>query len=133
MQVKLKTTIVQDDEKQQFDFDEPGQLVQLQDIYYLRYQEGTKKIPVTFKFDTDGDIYLTRNATNRTRFQFSPNQTFETHYQSEYGLIKLAVKTLKILQEVDFKAGQGKIAIDYQLLSQNQLLGMYQIRLQFNA
>lgn len=43
VQVKLKTTIVQDDEKQQFDFDEPGQLVQLQDIYYLRYQEGTKK------------------------------------------------------------------------------------------
>lgn len=133
MKVNLQTTIEQDGEKEQFTFDEAGQLVALKDAYYLRYQEGQGKIPVTFKFDSSGDIFLTRNATNRTRFQFRPHQTIATHYQSEYGLIKLDVKTLRILREIDFHAGHGNVIIDYQLWSQNQLIGKYQIRLQFDA
>ncbi|WP_170999592.1 DUF1934 domain-containing protein [Paucilactobacillus kaifaensis] len=129
----MQTTIEQDGEQEQFNFDETGQLVSIKDAYYLRYQEGETKIPVTFKFDGNGDIFLTRNAANRTRFQFRPNQTFETHYQSEYGLIKLEVRTIRVLREIDFNAGHGHLIVDYQLWAQKQLIGKYQIRLQFNA
>lgn len=133
MKVNLQTTIEQDGEKEQFNFEELGQLVSIKDAYYLRYQEGQTRIPVTFKFAVNGDIFLTRNAANRTRFQFRSQQTIATHYQSEYGLIKLEVKTTQISREIDFNASRGKIVVDYQLWAQNQLIGKYQIRLQFNA
>lgn len=130
--VKLQTSILQNDETEQFKFNETGQLVQMKDVYYLRYQEGAQKIPVTFKFDQSGTVLLTRNASNRTRFCFQANHTFATHYQSEYGLIKMDVKTIRLLQETDFTAGHGKVAIDYELWAQAQLIGKYQIRLQFS-
>lgn len=131
--MKLVTTIEQDGQKQQFEFNEDGQLVVMKGSYYLRYHETERDIPVTFRFDADQTVVLSRSSENRLRLSFDPKKDYETHYQTAYGMMKMIVKTQRLLSDLDLANAAGNVAIDYELHAQGQLIGKYQIRLQFNA
>jgi uncharacterized beta-barrel protein YwiB (DUF1934 family) len=135
VRVNLVTTIEQDGQQQQFKFDEPGQLVLVNGHYYLRYHETDQhtSVPVTFRFDDDQTVMLSRSSENRLRIMFNAKQDYETHYKTAYGMMKLIVKTQRLLTDLDLMNAYGKLAIDYELHAQGQLIGKYQIRLQFNA
>ncbi|KRM11309.1 hypothetical protein FD16_GL000898 [Paucilactobacillus suebicus DSM 5007 = KCTC 3549] len=135
VRVQLETTIEQDGQKQSFKFDEQGQLVSMNNSYYLRYSEtgGQGNVPVTFKFAEDHTVVLSRDGENRLRIIFNPDNEQETHYRTAYGMMKLMVKTNRLLSDLDLITGNGKIVVDYELHGQDQLIGKYQIRLQFNG
>lgn len=133
VQVQLKTTIVQPEGREEFEFNEPGQIVQVGDAHYLRYVEVQDdiKTPVTFKFAADGSVVLTRHSENRAHFEFRLGQSIETHYQSAYGMMQLFVETEKMVLNFDENTNNGKLWVDYELKSADNTLGKYQIRLQF--
>lgn len=102
---------------------------------FIRYQENSKA-SVTFKVMADGKVQLTRQGNgNQLRLIFGKDFSFETNYQTAYGMIPLMARTvsLDVTLNHDQTAPAGTIAIDYQLYSQNNLVGEYQLRLQFNV
>lgn len=133
--VELDTTVEQEGEVESFHFAETGSLVDLGDKQYLRYKEttGVKEVPVTFRFTDNGDVFLTRESDTRLRMQFADGQLIPTHYQTAYGLMKIDVKTISLSSEIDLENLNGHIEVDYELYAETQLVGKYQIRLQFNA
>lgn len=136
VKIQLKTVVEQEGQIQQFTFDEVGELASLNGAHYLRYHETSSQegsVPVTIKFSDDGTITLSRNASSRLRVTFDHRRDHETHYQTAYGMIKMTVKTTKLLSQLNLPTGIGNVAVDYELSNQGQLLGKYQIRLQFSA
>ncbi|CUS26866.1 DUF1934-containing protein [Paucilactobacillus oligofermentans DSM 15707 = LMG 22743] len=132
VQVKLKTTIIQPEGREEFEFSEPGQFIQMGGAYYLRYTEIQDGIetPVTFKF-MDQSVVLTRHSDNRARFEFQLGKSIATHYQSAYGMMNLSVVTKKMVLNLNENENNGELWVDYELKSVDNVIGKYQIRLQF--
>ena len=64
--VTVETKITQDGETETHDFSEEGQLVEINDLMYVRYLEhlDQQETPVTFKITDDKHVRLTRKAAN---------------------------------------------------------------------
>jgi uncharacterized beta-barrel protein YwiB (DUF1934 family) len=135
VKIQLETQIEQDGQVETFKFDEEGALVDLGAKKYLRYKETKEqlKVPVTFSIAETGEVFLTRQGQTHLRLPFAKQKVLPTHYQTEYGLMKLDVKTTLLETAISFENAEGKINVDYELYAGNQLLGKYQIRLQFSA
>ena len=54
-------------------------------------------------------------------------------YQTPAGQMHLATYTTQLQTAIDSEKAQGKIAIDYQLIANDQIVGEYALRLQFQA
>ena len=54
-------------------------------------------------------------------------------YQTEYGMIKIDVLTESLEKDVDVKTPAGHFSVKYQLKQAGQLIGSYQLELQFAA
>ncbi|WP_083479142.1 DUF1934 domain-containing protein [Lapidilactobacillus concavus] len=136
IQIQLRTHLEQDGQIEDHRFNEPGQLIQIGTTSYLRYEEHDRETrtqtPVTFKLQEDGGIILTRGQGQlRVQFHFYLNQEVEMAYATPYGQIPLMIHTTRIdIQRAD-DASSGRIEVDYQLLTQQQALGKYQLRLIF--
>lgn len=127
--------MTQDGASDHYQFEEDGQFVTLENgQHYLRYVEHQDRqaTPVQFRLDRN-EIHLVRNGAQRTHLKFTPGGENLTHYQTEYGRIALRVVTNDLQADLDFPASLGEIKICYQLLVADQLVGNYQIQLQFGA
>ncbi|KRL54996.1 hypothetical protein FD35_GL002448 [Furfurilactobacillus rossiae DSM 15814] len=133
--VHLLTNITQDDDTEQFDFDLPGRLVIVNDNIYLRYVEDDngQSTPVTFKLNGEDDVVLTRSGENGLKFHFLTGKAVTTQYRTPYGIMAVEVATTDLSVRLSDDLSAGRIAIDYQLLAGEQLIGDYQIRLHFTA
>lgn len=134
VKVNLKTTMTQDGKTDQYVFKEPGQLATLANgQHYLRYLEhqAGQATPVQFRL-SDDEIHLIRNGSQKTHFIFKPAYQHVMPYQTEYGKIYLQVVTDQMQTKFDLTAGQGDLKIRYRLLMQDQLIGNYDIQLQFS-
>ena len=102
--------------------------------HYLRYVEhqGSQATPVQFRLAPD-EIHLVRSGAQKTHFRFANGSEHLTHYQTEYGRIALRVVTNRLDTDLNLAAIAGHVEIRYQLLMQDQLIGNYQIQLQFGA
>ncbi|WP_308184718.1 DUF1934 domain-containing protein [Limosilactobacillus fastidiosus] len=132
--VQLTTTMEQDGQRDQYHFDEEGQFVELNGKYYLRYQEhqdGTIT-PVQFRLGTE-QLHLRRSGVHETNFKFQLVEPTKTHYRTEYGIIGMMVTTNRLEVEFDPKNVNGSIDLEYQLTANDQLIGTYQVQLQFAA
>lgn len=133
VQIHLETAMQQAEDSSNFVFDVTGQLVQMGETIYIRYEEASEAgdIPVTVKIMPNGDVRLTRSAENRLQLLFSPGKRVSAHYKTQYGVINIDTITPKL--EVDISDGplRGELAIDYLLYAGEELLGKYNIRLQF--
>ncbi|WP_338146924.1 DUF1934 domain-containing protein [Limosilactobacillus agrestimuris] len=130
--VQLTTTMEQDGQRDQYRFDEEGQFVELNGKYYLRYQEhqdGTVT-PVQFRLDTD-QLHLRRSGVRETDFEFQLAEPTKTRYRTEYGIIGMMVTTNRLEVEFDPQNVNGSIDLEYQLTANDQLIGTYQVQLQF--
>ncbi|AXR44025.1 DUF1934 family protein [Pediococcus pentosaceus] len=137
IEIHLETFIEQEGEKTHLAFDEPGQIFQMGDSLYLRYQEKNeetgKKSPVTMKIDGDGNVLLTRSSESEMRLRFANGKRIEARYRTPYGLFP--IETVTPFLEIELQEGPlaGRVNIDYQLFAGEQLIGNYKIRLQFTA
>ena len=78
-------------------------------------------------------MILSRHGQLRSTLVFDQHQTTISKYPTVYGVIDLTVRTQDLKVTIDWLRGQGEVRIKYQLLNQGQLLGNYQIKLQFKA
>ncbi|CAI2566876.1 hypothetical protein AKUH3B110M_02920 [Apilactobacillus kunkeei] len=135
--VNLKTTIFQDEEREDFIFEEVGSLVQMNNGLYLRFtehQDNQAVANVTLKI-TDEHVQLTRqtNGGHHSRMIFDENKDHDTIYQTEYGPIKILVKTKELNYDYNEDIMNGKVGIDYELHSGGMIVGEYNLTLQFSA
>lgn len=130
--VELTTVMEQNGQQERFHFAEEGQFVELNGNYYLRYQEHQEgqTTPVQFRLGND-ELHLRRSGVRETAFTFLNRQTTKARYQTEYGKIDLAVTTNRLLVDFDPTAARGNVDLEYQLVSSGQLVGTYQLQLQF--
>ncbi|AVL00546.1 DUF1934 domain-containing protein [Pediococcus inopinatus] len=135
--IHLDTFITQEGEQSHFAFDEDGQLFQMGDSVYLRYQETDEhtknEIPVTMKIDEDGDVLLTRAGENKLRLRFSDGKRIQARYRTPYGILPVDTVTPFLEIRMRDRPISGTVKVDYQLFAGESLLGDYKIRLQFTA
>lgn len=135
--IHLETRARQDGETANYALDVDGQLVQMGDVFYLRYKEvsdeAPEPIPVTIKLAANGDVVLTRNAENRLRLHFSNGKRIRAHYQTPMGLLPVETVTPMLRVRLREHPFSGEVNVDYDLYAGEQLLGNYQLRLQFTA
>ncbi|MGX7350611.1 hypothetical protein RU97_GL001593 [Enterococcus canis] len=132
--IQLKTTVKQED-TQDFLFDLTGQIIKIGDTLYIRYKEKQDgvEIPVTIKVEPDGTIQLIRSGEMRMRLRFRYQESMETTYRTPYGLFHITTKTHNLRFSLKDRPVSGRIVIDYDLLSQQQLMGNYHLELDFTA
>lgn len=126
--------MTQDGQSESFSFAEDGEFINLNGKYYLRYLEHQQGVatPVQFRLD-DGEVHLHRQGTTETRFVFDLAQPTISRYQTEYGIMHLHVITTKLERDIDPDKPAGKLAVSYQLQAGGQVVGSYQLQLQFAA
>jgi len=136
VRIQLTTHLEQDGQTEDHAFDEPGQLIRMDETTYLRYEEidpeTTAKTPVTLKIQKDGGIILTRGQGQmRLQLHFYLDQETDAVYSTPYGQIPILTRTTRVKVETQDQPVAGKIDVDYQLFTGQEQLGKYQLRLIF--
>lgn len=129
----LATTIRQDDQQEQFTFDEDGNFVELNGKYYLRYVEHQNGQTTPVQFRLDDQVHLHRNGELTTLLDFDLAAPTYTRYRTQYGVIRLEVLTSRLEKEVDPGTPAGRLQLEYVLKTAGQIVGSYQLQLQFGA
>ena len=134
VKISLRTVISQDGQQEQFNFQETGEFIELNGKHYLRYQEhqNGQVTPVQFRLDEE-EVHLHRQGATETRLIFDRERPTLTRYQTEYGALTLQVVTNQLVRQVDPLAPAGRLIAAYQLRAADQLIGSYQLELQFTA
>ena len=135
VQLSLTTTVRQDDDVETFNFDTEGELLVKNDHVYLRYTENIaeQQTKVRFKFEPDSVRLHRTGDGQQTQLVFVLEQQVTAFYQTPAGQMHLATYTTQLQTAIDSEKAQGKIAIDYQLIANDQIVGEYALRLQFQA
>ncbi|WP_234982424.1 DUF1934 domain-containing protein [Limosilactobacillus caccae] len=134
VQVKLATTISQDGQQEHFSFTEAGSFVEMNGKYYLRYLEHQQgqETPVQVRFD-EQLVRLRRKSVVETNLLFDPHRSTVMRYRTQYGLINLEVATEKLDLQLDPATPAGRLRVSYRLKNAGQIVGSYQLELQFMA
>ena len=105
------------------------------DHVYLRYTENIaeQQTKVRFKFEPDSVRLHRTGDGQQTQLVFVLDQQVPAFYQTPAGQMHLATYTTQLQTAIDPEKAQGKIAIDYQLIANDQIVGEYALRLQFQA
>jgi len=139
--IHVETQAKQDGDTANYALDVDGQLVQMGDAFYLRYQEvnqeadqaANEPIPVTIKLAADGDVVLTRSAENRLRLHFSNGKRVQARYRTPMGILPVDTITPLLQVRLRERPFSGEVNINYDLYAGEQLIGNYKLRLQFTA
>lgn len=134
--IKLETSIVQNEHQQNFIYESVGQAVQVGNNWYIRYEEKTEngeQFQVMVKFCQDGSIHLTRQGSFRTKLRFVPGELTETTYQTPYGTMLLVTRTKQLQLEFSETPLRGQLKLAYELSTGEELVGNYQLFLDFAA
>ncbi|CAM2898107.1 MULTISPECIES: DUF1934 domain-containing protein [Dellaglioa] len=136
--IHLETVKTQEGEVERYVIETTGQLVRLGDGMYIRYKEEDEEtgqtIPVTFKLQDDGEIQLTRETDAiRTKLIFLAQKKISGTYKTAYGRIPIEIETKRLKSQLKNQPISGSVEIDYRLTTNGELLGDYNIRLQFTA
>ncbi|KRL06214.1 DUF1934 domain-containing protein [Liquorilactobacillus oeni] len=135
--IHLKTRHSQDGEVDEYEKEFQGQIFQIGDSLYLRYNEEKYEdgATVTFKiFGDSNNVQLTRKKEDsRMQLFFGDSQRISATYRTPYGDIPIETVTPDLTISLKENPLAGKININYLLYSGGQLLGEYKIRLQFTT
>lgn len=126
--------MTQDDQQESFEFSEDGEFIDLNGKLYLRYLEhqGGVTTPVRFRLD-DGEVALHRQGATETWLNFDMTAPTITRYQTEYGMMQFQVVTTELESSLDSTVPAGELKVSYQLKAGEQIIGTYQLELQFAA
>ncbi|GMA69425.1 hypothetical protein GCM10025879_06710 [Leuconostoc litchii] len=132
VEIHLKTKIRQENEIERFDFQTTGKLFLKNNALYLRYTEviEDQKTQIMFKF-SDGQIRMNRSGDIITKFSFVKSERIPALYQTPTGQMQLETLTTLLATDFDLKKLYGEVAIDYILYANQQVIGQYEVRLQF--
>ena len=135
--IHLATTIRQAGDVSNFNFHVHGQLFQMGSTVYLRFMEDDNKdghaVPVTVRIGANGHVKLTRSGENELQLNFIQGKRVEARYQTPYGMLPIDTVTPNLDIQYRNQPFSGAVRVDYNLYAERQLLGRYQLRLQFTV
>lgn len=134
VKVHLKTKIRQGNDIEDFQFDTDGQLLLKNGALYLRYTEiiDDQTTQVMFKID-DERVRLNRSGETTTKLAFVKSQRVPALYQTPAGQMQIETLTTLLANHFDLANWRGEVDVDYVLYANQQIVGQYEIRLQFSA
>lgn len=132
VEIHLKTKIRQENDLEEFEFHTNGQLFLKNNALYLRYTEviENQKTQIMFKFE-ENRVRMNRSGDILTKFSFVKSQRIPALYQTPTGQMQLETLTTLMALNIDHEETHGEVAIDYVLYAMQQIVGQYEIRLQF--
>ncbi|XIF20529.1 MAG: DUF1934 domain-containing protein [Acetilactobacillus jinshanensis] len=137
VEIHLTTTIMQAGDVSNYNFDVTGKLFRMGDTIYLRFMEDDNHnghpVPVTIRISANGHIKLTRSGENELQLNFIQGKRVEARYQTPYGQIPIDTVTPNLDIQYRSQPFSGNVRVDYALYAEEQLLGRYQLRLQFTV
>ncbi|MDR0921097.1 MAG: DUF1934 domain-containing protein [Lactobacillales bacterium] len=137
VKIHLETKVRQDGETSAFVFNEPGQMVTVNGTIYLRYKEileaegQTLKTSVTMKIEPDGRLQIIRNGQVRMKLRFEYEKLVATSYRTPYGIFPITTYAKELHVSLKDTPLSGQVTLDYNLFAGEELLGEYELRLNF--
>jgi uncharacterized beta-barrel protein YwiB (DUF1934 family) len=135
VQIQLAIQTTQDGHTDNYAITEVGQAVKIGSQLYLRYQESNshQKIKVLFKVSEDNLLTIKRSVDAQvpTKLVFNRQKDQLIDYPTAYGNLSLVTHTNKMRLLISQAPISGKIELDYSLISQNNLVADYKLRLIF--
>lgn len=107
--------------------------MELNGKYYLRYIEHQNGQATPVQFRLDDQVHLHRNGELTTLLDFDLAAPTYTRYRTQYGVIRLEVLTSRLEKEIDPGIPAGQLHLEYALKTAGQIVGSYQLQLQFGA
>jgi uncharacterized beta-barrel protein YwiB (DUF1934 family) len=135
VEYRLETIIEQEGEREIFLYEGNGQMVQMGEWLYLRYEEAETKHKVTLKVSKAGKVTIIRRSEEgiATRMAFEAGEKGNALLPTPAGLLELETVTKRLLQNYHDQPFSGTIQLDYALESNQEVLGNYGMTLQFTT
>ena len=133
IQFRLETLVDQEDDQEVFLYEGMGQIVEMGNWFYLRYEETDTAVAVTFKFSREGKMTIIRRMEQTSRMSFDTAAKGMATVPTPAGAMEIQTVTKQMVLDFKEKPFAGNIFLQYELQFNDQKLGDYQIRLQFTT
>ncbi|GAP02454.1 hypothetical protein FPFC_013360 [Fructobacillus pseudoficulneus] len=133
VQLQIVNQVFQDGGDERYEVATDGVLTTKGESFYLAYTETLPEQPdtkVVFKFKGD-QVTINRHNVTKTRMVFEMGLVDPQPYQTVAGMMILATNTQKMEIEFDEATGTGQLDLSYSLTANGDVVGQYQVALQF--
>lgn len=111
-----------------------GQLFDKENHYYLRYREKSElgDVWTNIKWSTysPNNITIIRQGSIKATQIFKEGYSHNSLYQNQFVSFSLSTNTTKL--EIDHRGNSGYIYVDYEISNEEQLLGYYSTKIEYN-
>lgn len=135
MEYRLETRINQEGQKEIFVYEGQGQIVQMGEWLYLRYEEAETKNKVTIKLSRAGKMMIMRRQGDEllSRLSFDSEKLGSAQIPTQAGLMEIQTKTNHMLQNYKEQPFSGYVEVAYTIGVGEESLGSYELSLQFTT
>lgn len=135
MEYRLETKIVQDGQQEVFVYEGQGQIVQMGEWLYLRYEESGTQSKVTIKLSRVGKMTVIRRQGEEllSRLAFDSEGRGSAQIPTQAGLVEIETETKQMLQNYKEHPFSGYVQVMYTIGTGEQSLGNYEMSLQFTT
>ncbi|USS87886.1 DUF1934 domain-containing protein [Fructilactobacillus hinvesii] len=130
--IEGQTILHQGDNEEHHHFEAAGQLLQLGETVYLRFNETLDAdVPVTYKIDGPDSVRISRRGESQLTLHLIAGQRTQNVDVTPYGKLQLEAEASAVQAELDLESLQGTVRADYRIFTNDEEVGNHQIRLQF--
>lgn len=135
MEYRLETKIEQDGQHEVFVYEGQGQIVQMGEWLYLRYEEAETLNKVIIKISRAGKFTIIRRAGEEllSRLSFDSERLGTAQIPTQAGVVEIATETKQMLQNYKQHPFSGFVQVLYTIGTGTQTLGNYEMSLQFTT
>lgn len=131
----METIVKQEGQEEIFLFEGQGQIVEMGEWLYLRYTEAETTNKVTIKLSRVGMMTIIRRSGSDllSRISLDSNKKGSAQIPTQAGMIEIQTNTQKMLQNYQEQPFSGQIQVVYTVGTKEQMLGNYELSLQFTT
>lgn len=131
----METIVKQEGQEEIFLFEGQGQIVEMGEWLYLRYTEAETTNKVTIKLSRAGMMTIIRRSGSDllSRISLDSNKKGSAQIPTQAGMIEIQTNAQKMLQNYQEQPFSGQIQVVYTIGTKEQMLGNYELSLQFTT
>lgn len=135
VEYRMETIVKQEGQEEIFLFEGQGQIVEMGEWLYLRYTEAETTNKVTIKLSRAGMMTIIRRSGSDllSRISLDSNKKGSAQIPMQAGMIEIQTNAQKMLQNYQEQPFSGQIQVVYTIGTKEQMLGNYELSLQFTT
>ncbi|AQS54061.1 hypothetical protein BW727_101696 [Jeotgalibaca dankookensis] len=135
VEYRMETIVKQEGQEEIFLFEGQGQIVEMGEWLYLRYTEAETTNKVTIKLSRAGMMTIIRRSGSDllSRISLDSNKKGSAQIPTQAGMIEIQTNAQKMLQNYQEQPFSGQIQVVYTIGTKEQMLGNYELSLQFTT